>query len=411
MVKQSLALMSLIFARERFGAPQIFAGVLLVMFIAECAWLVAHEYGAMGTTEHEFVRIEEGLEQWSGHGVAGTPFVKNPLEFSPTDANESYDGYHSPLWYLIAAAPLAAFHVAPESPAWISLARAPYIMFGALLGASLWYVSRRLYGNAGGYIALGLYCFSPAVIRSSVLWAADANIGGVAGTFGAVFTAIAVSHTLYAPREVVLWNWRRTLLLGVSLALAIGSHFTLAVIVPVLLGFMLYVAPRRKLAATIIFISASTVAALLLFASYFFHPRIFIFGLAHGRGLDGSWHSAAMPGAYTQVAQELVAGGPVLVLLIPVAVAVYLGWGRTRYFGNTAPLIMAVLFLGLRVFSPHSSGSIFGLATVVFFFVFAAGIAADLLETKARQPVLAVIVGLVGANALWDLMALAHIGR
>jgi len=33
-----------------------------------------------------------------------------------------------------------------------------------MLGGSLWYVARRLYGNAGGYIALALYCFSPAMI-------------------------------------------------------------------------------------------------------------------------------------------------------------------------------------------------------------------------------------------------------
>src|SRR5437868_8446393 len=101
----------------------------------------------------------------------------------------------------------------------------PYVVFGGLLGASVWYVSRRLYGNAGGYIALALYCFSPAVILASTLWFAEPNIAGTWGTFGAVFTAIAVSHTLYAPREVVLWNWRRILLLGVSLGLATGSHF------------------------------------------------------------------------------------------------------------------------------------------------------------------------------------------
>src|SRR6202166_2310342 len=85
---------------------------------------------------------------------------------------------------------------------WGWLARAPYVLFGVLLGASLWYVSRRLYGNSGGYIALALYCFSPAVVRSSALWLAGPDIAAVWGTFGAVFAAIAVSHTLYAPREV-----------------------------------------------------------------------------------------------------------------------------------------------------------------------------------------------------------------
>ena len=47
------------------------------------------------------------------------------------------------------------------------LIRLPFLMAGLLLGASLWYVARRLYGNIGGYIALGLYCFSPMVIARS----------------------------------------------------------------------------------------------------------------------------------------------------------------------------------------------------------------------------------------------------
>src|SRR5581483_7699083 len=281
--------MGAFFSRERFGTPQIFAGILLLIFIGECAWLVAHEYGAIGTAEDEFVRVEEGLGQWRGMGIAGTPSIKSPLE--PSSANDLYDNNHSPLWYVIAAAPVAVFRVSPDGAAWVWLTRVPYILFGALLGASLWYVSRRLYGNAGGFIALGLYCFSPAVIRGSALWAASPNGGGAWGTFGAVFTAIAVSHTLYAPREVVLWNWRRIVLLGVSLALAIGSHFALVIILPVLLAFMLYVAAERKGPALVIFVAACGVAFVLLFAAYFFHPAAFLSGLRHARFLNSTWRS------------------------------------------------------------------------------------------------------------------------
>src|SRR6202043_4250725 len=126
---------------------------------------------------------------------------------------------------------------------WGWLARAPYLTFGVLLGASLWYVARRLYGNAGGYIALALYCFSPLILRSSTLYLAPPEMGAAWGTFGTIFTAIAVAHTLYAPREVVIWNWRRILLLGLSLALAIGSQFSLIILLPLALGFMLYLAP------------------------------------------------------------------------------------------------------------------------------------------------------------------------
>jgi hypothetical protein len=409
MVKQSLSFMSRFFSRERFGTPQVFAGILLLVFVAECAWLVAHEHGAIGTTEDEFVRIEEGLGQWRGLGIAGTPSIRSPL--APAADDSLYDPNHSPLWYLTAAAPIVVLHISPDSAAWFWLTRAVYILFGALLGASLWYVSRRLYGNAGGFIALGLYCFSPAVIRSSALWVSAPNIGGAWGTFGAVFTAIAVSHTLYAPREVVLWNWRRIVLLGVSLALAIGSQFSLAIILPVLLAYMLYIAPERKAAAIAILAAACAVALALLFAAYFFHPRLFFEGLRHAQFFTANWRSAAMAGGYRQLLRETAESGPVLVLLAPAALVTYALWKRTRYFGNTAPLIVAALFFVLRLFSPHEVGSILGFSAVVFLFVFVAGIAADLLETKARELLLAVFVGLIAANAMWDLLALARIGR
>ena len=294
---------------------------------------------------------------------------------------------------------------------WLWLTRAPYILFGTLLGASLWYVSRRLYGNAGGYIALTLYCFSPAVIRSCTLWVAEPDVAGAWGTFGAVFTAIAVSHTLYAPREVVLWNWRRIMLLGVSLTLAVGSQFGLAVVIPVLLGFMLYLAPDRKRAAIAILAAACVVATLLLLASYFFHPALFLQGLKHARFLDANWRSIAMPGAYKQVVKEVAGSGPVLILLVPAALVVFIAWSRTRYFGNVAPLITALLFLFQRVLSPHATGSVFSLTAVVFLFVCISGIVADLLETKSLESVSAIVVGLVAANALWGLTALARIGH
>jgi hypothetical protein len=407
MVKQSVRSMSSIFSSERFGRPQIIAGVMLLIFIGECAWLVAHLHGS-ATGEEEFVRLEEGLAQWRFEGVAGTPSVRNPID---PGSGGRYDGEHSPLWYLIASAPVAIVRVEPDSFLWIWLTRAPYIAMGALLGASLWYVARRLYGNAGGYIALGLYCFSPAVLRSSALWAAEPNIAPVWGTFGAVFTSIAVSHTLYAPRAVVLWNWRRIVLLGVSLALAIGSHFSLVVVVPVLLAFMFYLAPERKQAATMILAAACGVALVLLFASYFFHPRFFFAGLGHASVAEANWQSAKMAGAYVQLASEIASSGPVLLLLFPAALAAYLKWPRTRYFGNSAPLIVAALFLLLRLFSPHQSGAVFSLTAAVFLFVFIAGIAADLLETRPRELVAAVLTGLLAANALWSLSALARVGR
>jgi hypothetical protein len=411
MVKQSVSPMRNFLGIQRYGRPQFFAALLLLAFVAECLWLVGH-MPASAISADEFARVQEGLKQWHGRGIAG---IQGPAQESAhaewMRGRHPYDSDHSPLWYLIESAPVFISGVTANSAAWIWLTRMPYVLFGILLGASVWYVSRRLYGNAGGYIALALYCFSPAVILASTLWFAEPNIAGAWGTFGAVFTAIAVSHTLYAPREVVLWNWRRILLLGVSLGLAAGSHFALIIIVPLLLLFMLYLAPERKLAAIAILAAAFGIAIFLLFASYFFHPGLFLQGLRHAKVLIVSGRALAMSGAYRQMIKEVAASGPVLVLLAPVALIIFFLWPRSRYFGNTAPLLMALLFLGLRVAAPHDPESIFSLAGVVFLFVFIAGIAADLLESKSKELVTAVLAGLLSANAIWNLIVLTGIAH
>jgi len=394
------------FNRERFGNVQIAAGFLLLVFAGQCAWLVGHARLLISEDPY-FFRAEEGYDQWHGRGVAGTPTVSNPCDSPCEPLRTRFDAEHSPLWYLIASAPLAFFFsVSQDSWTWFWLTRAPYVAFGILLGGSLWYVSRRLYGNAGGFIALGLYCFSPTVIRSSSLWSAEPQIGAAWGVFGAVFTAIAVSHTLYAPREVVLWNWRRIVLLAVSLALAIGSQFELTIVVPLLLGFMLYLAPERRSAAVAILGAACAIAVGLIFGAYFFHASLFWRGLLNAKLIDVIWPAFAMAGAYRQVAKEIAESGPVMAIMVPAAIIGYLIWRRCRYFGNTAPLIAALLFAGLRVGSPHAANSVYSLAAVVFLFVFVAGIAADVMETKAGSMVSAALAGLVGANAVWNLIKL-----
>ena len=398
------------FTRERFGTPQILAGCLLLAFIVQCAWLIAHQpVGAISA--EELARVEEGREQWHNRGIAGTPAGLINSDESVRMRGAPYDPDHSPMWYLIESAPVAFVHLGPDSALWFWLTRAPYVFIGALLGASLWYVSRRLYGNAGGYTGLALYCFSPAVIRASSLWFSPPNIAGAWGTFGSVFTAIAVAHTLYAPREVVLWNWRRILLLGVSLALAVGSHFSLVLILPVLLGLMFYLAPHRVLAVIAILATSIGVGLALILASYFFHPSLFIRSLANAVLFRGTGAALRLREAYFEVGREMLGGGPILALMVPASVGFWLAARRFRYFGNSAPLLMAIFFMILRVLSPHQTGSIYSLLGVIFLFVFVAGIVADLLETRHRELRAAVIAGLLVANALWDLIGFFPIRR
>jgi hypothetical protein len=331
-----------------------------------------------------------------------------------TVAQHRYDPDHSPLWYLIAAAPLIPWtkSLTPEairSVQW--LAPVPYIILGALLGASVWYVARRLYGNAGGYIALTLYCFSPAMIRSSALWFAEPNTGAGWGAFGSVFTGIAVAHTLYAPREVVLWNWRRILLLGLSFALAVGSQFSLIILVPVALGLMLYVAPNRRGAAAVIWVTAGVIALLTLLVAYFLHPTALLEGMRQASFFPISRRAFLMRQSYLEVVTNFQHASPALVFALPVALVSYIVWPRARYFGNTVPLLLAMLFLGLRAGAPHYPGLAFQFVAVPFVFVFVAGICADLLETKQRTLVLMSIAGLLVASAVWNLWQILPAGH
>jgi hypothetical protein len=273
----------------------------------------------------------------------------------------------------------------------------------------LWYVARRLCGNTGGFVALIFYCFSPSLIQASAVWHTEPEIVTAWGAFGAIFTAIAVAHTLYAPREVVLWNWRRIVLLGVSLAIAVGSQFSLIVLLPMALGFLLYVAPVRRQAGLVIWIAACVVGFVLLFAVYFFHPHAFVESLRRAAFWGATWRGFTILGVYKHIAVRIGRACPALALGLPVAVVTYAVWPRTRYFGNTAPLLVAVLFVILGIAHPHVAAAGFLLAAIPFLFIFVSGVLADLLETRCRALVMACIVGMLAAYVIWSVINLAQV--
>ena len=398
------------FTRERFGRPQFLAGLLLLAFLAQCFWLISRGLSTSGLDSSELYRVQQGLLRWRGEPLAHPVSAETPIE---VERNHGYDPNHSALYYLIAGAPLLAWPM-PMQPEqmryWAWLVRLPYPIFGALLGASLWYVARRLYGNSGGYIALILYCFCPGMLRASAGWFAQPEVTAAWGAFGTIFTAIAVAHTLYAPREVVLWNWRRILLLGLSLAMAIGCQFSLVILLPFSLGFMLYLAPERRSAAMAIWAASCVVALFLLYASYFFQLGEFHNALRHASFFGVLWQSLGMPGAYRQLAMQLGQNSPALWFALPAVIVTYAAWRRARYFGNTAPLLVSVAFLFLALVTPHYPGFGFQLMALPFLFVFIAGVTADLLETRHRNLVLACTWGMLAAYAIWNVAELTRVG-
>jgi Dolichyl-phosphate-mannose-protein mannosyltransferase len=362
------------FASERFGKPQVLAVLLLLALLGQCLLLMARN--PMTNVEAAYVG--------GGHG-------------GPQSQAESR---HSRLVSLMATAPTHLF--AAERWGWAP--RLPFVLVGLLLGASLWYVSRRLYGNSGGYIALTLYCFSPIIVtRSSSV---NADIVAAWGAFGAIFTGIAVSHTLYAPREVVLWNWRRILLLGVAIGVGVGAQFSVVISVPIALAFMFYLVPHRRGAALVILGASCAVALAILVAVYAFHFPALWSAVREAKLLAVAPHLLASPVTYTLLGRFFLRNSPAMVALLVLALVAYAAWGHTRFFGTTAPLLLMLVFLALGIAMPHQAGFSFLVIALPFAFVFISGVCADLLETRYSGLVLGIIAGILVAHAFFSLGAL-----
>jgi hypothetical protein len=372
--------------RSRIGVPQIVALLLLLVFAAQCIWFMAH----VPLSAMEGSYIEAGLLHLERLANAGST-DRSPLV---------------PLLAGLAARISGAENKIVRLSNYRFVIRLPFLCVGCLLGASLWYVAHRLYVNIGGYIALGLYCFSPVIVG----WSSQVGPEIIAawGAFGLIFTAIAVAHTLYAPREVVLWNWRRILLMGLSIAICIGAQFSLWILLVPVIVFMFWVGHVRRGAALAIFAVACATGLLLLWAVYSFRPAVLGRALFHADWLgispdDVSWRAiASLFGSF------FLQNGIGLLLLLAVTLGTFCVWKRARFFGTTAPLITGALLvvLALRM---HFAGVIFLLVGLPFLILFMAGVSADLLESPYALAANTVIGGVLIANAMIDVYGLLHL--
>lgn len=378
--------MAISFLPSRLGAPQLVALVLLLVFASQCVWFMAHQpLSAM-----EGVYVEAGLLQLEHLASANSP-------------------QHTALVPLLAgvAARLsgAEKHV-DEFNNYRMIMRFPFLIAGVLLGASLWYVARRLYGNLGGYVALVLYSFSPLTIGSA------SEIGpavvGAWGGFGLIFTGIAVAHTLYAPREVVLWNWRRILLMGLSIAICVGAQFSFWVLLLPALLFMLWVGHVRPGAVLVIFSSACVVGAVFVWALYGFRPVAFAQALRGAGWLEVASHEFVAPGMSWLLSSFFLENGLGLLVLVAVTLVTFVVWKRTRFFGTAAPLLVTLLLFSMAV-RMHFSATFFLFLGVPFLMLFIAGVSADLLESRYAVVFNAVIFGALIANAMIDVYGLANL--
>jgi dolichyl-phosphate-mannose-protein mannosyltransferase len=352
----------------KVGRPQVLAGLMLLGFLAQCLWAAS----ARKVSRLEYQYIFSGL----------APAARQDAQAVSLD---------SPFTSLVAALPLRVvgvlrkagpaswnFYLALPHP-WIL--RLPFAIFGAWLGGALWWVARRLFDNEGGYVALGLYCTSPAMIKIS------SNIGPEIllawSALGLIYTAIGVSHTLYAPPK----KWApRIVILGLSIGFALATSWWTFPLVLLALGYMLYLAPDCRGRVAMVLASACALG---------FAVWLAIAGITGSAGMGIKEMFATPPSlaALRQLAFALSAttDGYVLVFLFIAALTTYGSWQRARYFGNTAPLVTALVCVLVFAMVPatHLWDATLALS---FVFVFIGGVAADLLETRYRLEFALVLV-------------------
>jgi hypothetical protein len=249
--------------------------------------------------------------------------------------------------------------------------RLPFILAGLALGACLWWVTRRLYGNTGGYIALALYCFAPPIVHACTY--PNNEILAAFGLFAVVYTAIGVAHAMQGPKS----KWRpRIVLLILAFGFTAAAHISAFVLGLVLaIAFMAYVAEGRRAYLPTLAIVWVLGGLFLLFASYAFRADAFsyVFRSEAGKMWLTLNQAHAFFSSLTNTVITVAALG---------ALGLYLTFRRSRYFGNTTPLLVAALLLILVTTGVQSEPWLWALP---FLLAFIGGVFADVLETRYRK--------------------------
>jgi hypothetical protein len=373
----------------QFNRPQQLAALLLLLLLAQCLWVFHRQ--ALTARDYDFARC--GREMWE---------KPDPLAGYFTSCGNIPDGT---LAYRIAGLPLTLQRVlagqAADTSTWemrhelayvLLLLHSGFLLSGIFLGGALWWVTRRLYGNTGGFIALAFYCFCPLVIHACTY--PNNEILTAFGLFASLYTAMGVAHAMQGPPR----KWRsRIVLLTLTLAFTAGSHvaaFLLALLLSIVL--MAYLAVGRRAYIVPIMMTAVIGTLLLLFASYDFSMDAFSYFFRSGAGrisfsLEPALHwFLSLPNSAVTLAAAT-------------ALLLYLPTRRSRYFGNTVPLLLALLFIALITPGISSEPTLWALP---FLLTFIAGVFADFLETRYRPLFLGVTGCLLVLAAALSILSL-----
>ena len=394
----------------RVGGPQRLAGLLLLLFFGECLWVIRHQ--TVTSADYRYARC--GREMWerpsplagyftSCGNLHGDGVLAYRITGFPLTAQRllllGIDKLRKPEDRLYAQGTLngSTWEARHEISYVKYLMHVPFVLFAVWLGGGVWWVSRRLFGNEGGFLTLALYVFSPQVIRSAVV--PNNEVLAMWGLYGLVYTAIGVAHAMQGPTR----KWRpRIALLIVALGLTAAAHLLAAMLGFVLsLGFMLYLGERRRSNVLLVLTYAALGGLLIDFACFSFRPAAFTYVVTGGAARF--WFS--LDGVKTLVSDQTA--WPML-LGTAIALLLFFAFRRSRYFGNTAPLLTVLLTCFLVSTQVFSSPVIWALP---FLFTFIGGVFADVVETRYRKLFLATGSLLLLSEALACLAALPLLAR
>ena len=398
--------MTLRFGRIRrfhFNLPQRIAAGLLALFLLQGLMLTARQ--TLSDRDYQYARC--GRETWErpsalagyyttcgnihdgilAYRLAGLPLTLNLL------AERALDRFRKPEDKVIqAGGELSTWELRHQMTHVLLLLRLPFLLAGAMLGAGLWWVTRRLYGNLGGYTALALYCFSPPILRACL--SPNPEVLAALGVYGGVYTAIGVAHAMQGPRR----KWRpRLVLLMAAFGLAAAAHIAALPVVAVLgLLAMLWVAEGRRSQTLPIILAAVAGALLVVFACYGFSPDAFSYVFRSAAGLLSVSLDPARRffSTFSNVATTLASAA---------ALVLYLGIRRSRYFGNTTPLLCALVLFPLVLTGTQGAPWLWALP---FLLTFIGGAFADAYESPRGRLALAAGAALVLLQAVFCVLSL-----
>ncbi len=390
--------------RFRFNRPQRIAAALLALFLFQGLWLT----GRQTLTDRDYQYARCGRETWerpsalAGYytscgnihdGIlvyrrAGLPLTFNFL------VERALDHFRKPEDRVVQApgGEISTWELRHQMTHILLLLRLPFLFAGCLLGGCVWWVTRRLYGNLGGYTALALYCFSPPILKAYI--APNGEVLASLGVYGGVYTCIGVAHAMQGPRR----KWRpRMVLLTLLFGIAATAHIA-ALPVTALLGLMLllWVAEGHRSQALPLVLIAAAGALVLLFACYGFSPDAFSYVFRSAAGF--LWFSLE-PGRRFFCAL----GNAGLTVASCAALLLYFGIGRSRYFGNTAPLVCACILFLLVMTGAQGTPWLWALPFLV---TFVSGVFADAYESPRRRLALAAGGAIVLLQAVFCLLSL-----